>query len=50
MGPLDPTLTDQLGKMETEHDGLDVLRWLSGIPYTDVTWPNACGSELIGAQ
>ena len=37
-------------KMETGHDWLAVLRWLSGVPYIDVTWPNACGIELIGAQ
>jgi len=29
--PLTLPLPDQLGKMETEHDGLGVLRWLSGI-------------------
>ena len=29
--PLTLPLHDQLGKMETEHDWLGVLRWLFGI-------------------
>ena len=48
--PLTLPLYDQLGKIETEHNWLGVLRWLSGFPYMVISWPNAYEIESIGAK